>query len=156
MYYSGTGHAPPEVVRGVWRAAIDVLRPVIVGTLIDLIPNSGFDDLDDEIRQGLDFLTARSNQNMGVWFDLDDDEVFRAFRAFGIESIHCLAYDATASEEELRRGTGYPVAYNHDGGWSVSFDLTGAEYVQLTTDLTTLGLERGVLEGPIATEQAAK
>ena len=86
-----------ESVRLTWRVALGVLGPVLSWAKVDLFPDpswgSGFESLSPQARTGWEVLQyeTKSRKGMGAAVDLAQDQLFDAFRHYGIESIHAVA-----------------------------------------------------------------
>lgn len=173
QFVSGTDDTDAETVRALWHAAVDILRPVLMLAKVDLFPDpawgDGFESLPEAARQGWQTLHDRadaSTTGIGVWVDLADTEIFEAFRAYGIESIHSLGFsdDATDFEQAkpdvvigpllVLRAPDFPLVYNHDQGGSLHFELTEIEHRELDAIMAARGIDPGALLGPMSSEQA--
>lgn len=155
--------------------AMQVLRPALASGKLDLFPDpswgDGFASLPEAARDGWRTISDHidSASGMGVWVDLTDEDLFDAFRAFGLSSIHCVAYPTPLSGSEkgtrviggsaavvLRRDPSNPLVYNHDQGWEVFFEMTEAENAELRVRLADLSVSSEALIGPVAAEDVGQ
>jgi hypothetical protein len=155
-------------VREVWRAAVQVLRPSLAVAKVDLFPDPSwgeqFEALPSAAREGWREINDQtdSRSGMGVTVDLSVDVLFAAFRDYGIESIYCVAGGDTATGGNdhvvggrsvsvvFRKDPEFPLAYNHDQGLAVSFELTDEEHRAILDRLRSSEITEAVLQGPIS------
>jgi hypothetical protein len=146
-------------VRLVWRVALGVLRPVLSWAKVDLFPDpswgSSFDELSSQARAGWSVRHEKteSRKGIGAAVDLRQDQLFEAFRHYGIESIRAVASgddfvprakgDPMVGDRGfaivIRKDPEFPLVANYDQGYAVSFELTGDEYAAILAELATAG-----------------
>jgi hypothetical protein len=160
-YFAGSIDATPTQLHEIWKLGLTTLQPTLETAILDLFPADNstwkrqFDALSPEARSAYSHLVnvtgASARGEMRVVVDVTDPSNFHAICDYGLHSIDCSVYvtgDVRDGRVLRRRGEGLstPVAYNHDSGHSVTFDMTIPESISFRSNLTDAGVPVSLVE----------